>query len=181
MEFQVLCGENMPFNDYCPMGAPKPARADGLCPYHTNNLNDCMQVCADAHSLCKAVVWNPDMTAGYGNCYPKRDVSPSTYSNVTNAPPQAHMAVAINIPTLDQSCTNGTIVRSSNGDEFQVSCNDNRPSNDIAQVHAENITACANACATFNNATAGKCIAAMYDSTMNSGKLCYCVILIRIR
>jgi hypothetical protein len=169
MKFQILCGQNMPLNDYCPIGSPKPQRADGLCPYHAESLSDCMQICATSAPLCKAVVWNPDMTGGYGNCYPKTDVSPANYAAISNAPPEAHMAVAINIPTLDESCTNGTTTKASNGADFEISCNDNRASNDIQQVHAENITACLDACSTFNNSTAGKCSGAMYDSTMASG------------
>src|SRR3546814_1671281 len=42
----------------------------------------------------------------------------------------------------------------------------NRGGKDLSQVHAETLDECADACATFNNATLGVCVSAMYDSTM---------------
>jgi hypothetical protein len=169
MKFQIYCNQDMNLNDYCPIGGPTPGKRDGVCPYHADTLDECMDICSRAAPLCQAVAWNPDESDGYGNCYPKTALSPANYISVTNAAPARHMAVAVDIPTLDETCTNGTTTNASNGEGFEVSCNDNRAGNDIEQVHAENITACVSACATFNNATAGDCMAVMYDSTMASG------------
>jgi hypothetical protein len=74
----------------------------------------------------------------------------------------------MNLPTLDVNCSGDDLV-ATNGAQFNVSCNYNRNGADLIQVHAESINECADACATFGNATLGECVSATYDSTMKSG------------
>ena len=124
-----------------------------------------MELCSQTHPLCKAVTYNPDMGEGYGNCYPKSDFSTSGY--LSN--PTTHMAVAANLPTLNSSCTNGSVYTAPNNEQFTVSCNDNRAWNDLIQVHSANLSHCIDSCASYSNATTGDCVAVVYDSTLNSG------------
>lgn len=109
------------------------------------------------------------MSSGYGNCYPKSDVSSTNFRSATLRAPTSHLAVVVNMPTVDSACSSDSTISASNGAQFDVSCNDNRANNDLVQVHAENMDACADACATFSNATLGECMGAMYDSTFKSG------------
>ena len=109
------------------------------------------------------------MSSGYGNCYPKSDVSTSNFRAASQRAPTSHLAIVVNRPTLDPDCTDDLVLDSANSTRFTVSCNDNRSGNDLAQVHAETMGECADACATFNNATLGECVSAMYDSTLRSG------------
>jgi hypothetical protein len=107
------------------------------------------------------------MSSGYGNCYPKSDVSASNFRVAQFT--ASHLAIVVNVPTFNVECSNDDSVVATNGAQFDVSCNDNRGGNDLAQVHAEDMKECANACATFNNATLGECVSATYDSTLKSG------------
>ena len=109
------------------------------------------------------------MSSGYGNCYPKSDVSASNFRAASLRAPTSHLAVVVNMPTLDADCSNDETLSASNGVQFNVSCNDNRANNDLVQLHAESMNECADGCATFNNATLGECVGAMYDSTLRSG------------
>jgi len=170
MDFEVLCDQDMPFDDFCPINGPTstPARGNGVCPYHADSLEECMELCSQTHPVCKAVTYNPDMEEGYGNCYPKSDFSISTYVS-TGSNPTTHMAVAANWPTLNSSCTNGSVYTAPNNEQFTVSCNDNRASNDLIQMHSANLSNCIDSCASYSNATTGDCVAVVYDSTLNSG------------
>ena len=167
MDFKVLCDQDLPFNDFCPIGgaASTLPRADGLCPYHADSLEECMELCSQTHPLCKAVAYNPDMGGGYGNCYPKSDFSALGY--ISN--PSLHMAVAANLPTLNSSCTNGSVYTAPNNEQFTVSCNENRAYHDLIQLHSANLSYCIDSCASYSNATTGDCVAVVYDSTLNSG------------
>jgi hypothetical protein len=109
------------------------------------------------------------MTSGYGNCYPKSDVSTSDFRAAPLRAPTSHLAIVQNVDSLDPDCTDGSSLTASNGNRFNVSCNDNSAGNDLIQVHAETMEECASACGTFNNATAGECVSAVYDSTLRSG------------
>jgi hypothetical protein len=167
MDFEVLCDQDLPFNDFCPLSgaASTLPRGNGLCTYHADSLEECMELCSQTHPLCKAVTYNPDMRGGYGNCYPKSDFSASGY--ISN--PSTHMAVAANLPTLNSSCTNGSVYTAPNNEQFTVSCNENRAFNDLVQLHSANLSYCIDSCASYSNATTGDCVAIVYDSTLNSG------------
>lgn len=169
MHFQILCSNNMPLNDFCPLNGPTPARRAGVCPYHADSLEDCMEKCSDSAPLCQAVVYNPDMTGAYANCYPKTALSRSGLAPSSQGPPFSHMAYAVDLPMLDQSCKNGSNMTAAGGAVFELSCNDNRAGNDLDRTHAEDWQSCIDACGKFNNATAGECAGALWDSTLGSG------------
>lgn len=167
MDFEILCDQDMPFDDFCPWFGPTstPPRDNGVCPYHADSLEECMELCSQTHPACKAVSYNPDMKEGYGNCYPKSDFSASTYSSS----PATHMAVAAKWPTLNSSCTNGSLYTTPNNEQFTVSCNDNRPYNDLIQVHSANLSHCIDSCASYSNSTTGDCVAVVFDAVLYSG------------
>ncbi|KIV99776.1 uncharacterized protein PV09_08582 [Verruconis gallopava] len=168
MALQILCNRDMPLNDYCALDSPQPARSDGVCPYHAETMEECLEICSEAAPICKGVVFNPDKAMGYGNCYPKSDISTSNIETTAQVAPARHFAMVNNIPTLNETCSNNTITKASDGEEFLLTCNDNRPYNDLVRVHSENLTACVDACTSFKNATAGECVGVMWDSTMSS-------------
>jgi len=166
MDFDVLCNQDMTFNDFCPWFGPTstPQRDIGVCPYHADSLEECMELCSQTHPACKAVAYDPSMGLGYGNCYPKSDFSASTYKfNSAN-----HMAVA-NWPTLNSSCTNGTLYTAPNNKQFTVSCNNNHMFNDLIEVHSANLSSCIDSCANYSNSTTGDCVGVIFDSTLTSG------------
>ena len=174
MEFTVLCDQDMPFDDYCPDNGPtSTALQNGICPYHADSLEDCMELCSAAIPLCKAVTYNPGMDTSYGNCFTKTDFSPSNYHS-TASQTARHMAVVANLATLDASCTNGSIHTSPNGEQFSVNCNNDIPNNDLHFVHSTNLSYCIDFCSTYSNATTGDCVAVVFDSSqLNGWQNCY--------
>ncbi|KAL9068461.1 MAG: hypothetical protein Q9157_006499 [Trypethelium eluteriae] len=175
--YRILCDQDMILvSDMCPLTSPTHSTAtSGLCPTHANSLQGCMTQCSAAHPLCKAVVYAPDMDKGYGNCYFKNEVDQSSIQTWNNPGDIKHMAIlqqsALNANT---SCTNGTTYTSSNGAGFAISCNQNQPPNDLVQFHMQNMSACADACATYTNSSGLKCTGVVFDSSMEDGyENCY--------
>src|SRR5689334_9879478 len=109
------------------------------------------------------------MYSGYGNCYPKSDVSAVNFRPARRTTPTSHLAIVVNRPALNRDCSNDASLAASTGAQFRVSCNDNRPGNDLIQVHAESMDECADACATYRNATTGDCVSASFDSSLLGG------------
>ena len=172
LEFEVVCASDMTFDDYCPSNGPTslPARTDGVCPYHADSLEECMELCSTAQPLCQSVAYDPDMVNGYGNCYPK---SAFLASGVAKSD-TAMLAFGKNLGTLSASCTNGTSSTASNKDVFEVGCANDLSGFDLAQVHAGNMSSCIDSCATYSNATTGDCAAVVFDSTLQRGwQNCY--------
>ncbi|KAL9096487.1 MAG: hypothetical protein Q9165_001484 [Trypethelium subeluteriae] len=175
--YQILCDQDMILvSDMCPLTSPTHLTAtNGLCPTHADSLQDCMTQCSAAHPLCKAVVYAPDMANGYGDCYFKDDVDSSSIQTWNSPGDVRHMAIlqqsALNANT---SCTNGTTYTSSNGAGFAITCNQNQPPNDLVQFHMQNMSACADACATYTNSSGLTCTGVIFDSSMEDGyQNCY--------
>ena len=62
-QFEILCDVDFMSvgGDYCPLN-----QLPWECPAHADNLDECLELCSQAHPLCKGVSWNPDMKQGYG-------------------------------------------------------------------------------------------------------------------
>lgn len=153
MEFEIHCDIDNAFGDYNPDKYPHPP--------HTDTLAECMDICSNAHPLCRAVSWNPDMEAGFANCYLKNSLvgNPKTPSNYV-----AHTAVA-KLGLLNNSCpTNSTYT--SNGKVLNVDCNqiNDGSNNNLTSIHENDLDSCLDACA--SNTT---CALAVFDALMDDG------------
>lgn len=64
--FQILCNQDFDGagGDYCPYET-----LPYKCYRHADSFEECLQLCSEAHPLCKGVTFNPDMQSGFGNCY----------------------------------------------------------------------------------------------------------------
>jgi hypothetical protein len=163
MEFEILCGLDMGgYGDYCPDN-------DVTCPKHTDTMEECLEYCSISHPLCLGVSWNPDMLAGYPNCYLKND--PSAGTPAPDVGFTTHSALA-RLPQANISCpTNATYI-SSNSKSFELTCNEGRSgSSNFTSYHDANLDGCINTCAT----SAGQdCVGVVYDASMTEGyENCY--------
>ncbi|KAL9095539.1 MAG: hypothetical protein Q9165_002410 [Trypethelium subeluteriae] len=119
------------------------------------------------------------MFAGYGNCYYKDNVSAESFNPLTSIDPPMHMAILDqdNFWDVDSSCINGTNYTSSNGAVFEIACNTNDNTNfgtDIASFRSQNMSVCADACATYTNSSGYDCVGVVFDSSLVDGyQNCY--------
>ena len=177
-EYQIYCSAEMPeVNDLCPFTSPTASTPiNNTCPTHANSLQDCMNQCSAAHPLCLAVTYIPDMEYGYGNCYFKNNISIGSITP-TSGNDVRHLALANSdlVFNTDSDCTNGTSYTSPNEAEFETLCNQDIPTAySVAVYHMSNLSACADACATYSNSSGLTCVAAAFDSTLVNGYLnCY--------
>ena len=174
-QYEILCDEDMVLvDDLCPSTSPTYSGNTGdlgtTCPTHANDLMDCMDQCSAAHPLCVAVSFNPAMSYGYGNCYFKSNVSAASIETWNSPNDTRHMAVLNqNAWGLNLSCTNGSTYVSPNQAEFKVVCSQNIYGDDLVQLHMQNLSACADACATYSNKSGLACVGAVFDSTLLTG------------
>jgi PAN domain len=165
LNFTIHCNQDFGGGDYCPNS---PIGNSTGCPFHTNSLSECMQLCSEAHPLCSGVSYNPDMIDGYANCYLKNDTSVGfkLQSGLV-----VHSAV-VNIANLTSNCTQGASI-TSNGKSYNQNCNQNRPGHDLSVYHDTSLDKCLDTCATW---TAGgqSCVGVVFDAYMEMGwENCY--------
>jgi hypothetical protein len=134
--------------------------------YHTESLEECLKICTGLHPLCRAVSWNPDLTAGYANCKPKYGNSPS-FISPTAKQGVIHAAEIVEFDVPDSKCPQESVYQASGGDRprFDIHCGKSNPGRNITNLHAHNITACMDACAT---STQG-CKAILFSSVLDGG------------
>ena len=161
MEFEILCNLDMPYGEYHPSNV-------NYAPYHANTLQDCMEFCAISRPLCVGVSWNPDMEAGFANCYPKNS------QDGTPTPPKnnvVHSALWKN-NQLNVSCpANTTYLDSNYGKSFETSCNSGRLGGTNTSYHDANLDGCIDTCASNSS---NNCLGVVYDGSLQGGFLnCY--------
>ena len=158
-QYQIVCGLDLNGDDYCPQGAPS-------CPFHADSLEDCMNWCSSSHPLCAGVAYNPDLIAGYANCYPKNN---ATVQLVAQSDHVTHTALLqINPPNAPCS---GTSYTSGNGKIFKLSCNVGRESSDIISYHEDDLNTCLDRCANY---TSQACLGVVFDPSLQNGyENCY--------
>ncbi|KAF2238278.1 hypothetical protein EV356DRAFT_518839 [Viridothelium virens] len=144
--YKILCYTDMVLvDDFCPSRSPTYSTGTNLCPMHADSLYDCMNLCGATHPLCMAVTYVPSMNMGYGNCYPKSNVSVESLATYDSPVDTRHMAI-LDTTTWDvnSSCTNGTTYDSPSrpGAEFDIACNANNNAPDLATNYAQNMSAC---------------------------------------
>ena len=164
-QFQIECGEDTPGNDL-----PN-------SPVHRESLQDCIETCAGWHDLCKGVVFNPDMTDGYQNCYLKNNNDPS--GATSKSKDIIAFGITPFVTSYNRSCSDNTTYTSSNGTShmektFNINCDFDRPGDDIIQVRKESFDGCIDACANYFNSSIPNgptCQAVVFNAASNRGYL----------
>lgn len=165
LTFTLYCDQTVVGFDACPDDSPE-------CRAHTESLNECLDVCSTLHPICTGVAWDPSLTFGFLNCYPKNATARVFDNARASAGDGLRCAKALlEIPADDcPSAVNGRIV-ASNKDSFTISCGEDRPGNNITARHAASLGACVDTCATYTQAN---CLGAAFDTNMANGyENCY--------
>lgn len=163
--FTVHCNQDILGADYCPMEALN-------CLYHTDSLDDCMNLCTTSITQCSGVVWNPDMKKGFGNCYPKFNITAGfvARNNENTINGISHSAI-LNYPKIRDTCVSAKVLASSNGTGYTLTCDQDRAGNDLTHYHDTNLTSCIDTCEQY---TVGTCVGVVFDTKMESGfENCY--------
>ena len=160
-QFEILCNLDMPYGDYLTTNAPYR--------HHADSLQECMEFCSTSHPLCVGVAWNPDLQAGYVNCFLKNSQgTPSAPKNST-----IHSALSRNAGR-NISCPADRIyptIIDRNGKSFEISCNSGRLGGSNTSYHDNSFDGCISTCATN---TSQNCLGVVYDGSLQGGYLnCY--------
>jgi hypothetical protein len=169
LAFTVYCNQQVAGLDSCPDESPD-------CRWHTSSLEECLDFCSKMHPLCTGVAWDPALHYGYMNCYPK-NATAQVFDNTRNSNSEGIRAAKALLEVATENClssasssSNGTMV-ASNNEIFKLSCEEDRPGNDLAVQHADSLEKCINSCATY---TKTNCLGAVFDATMVNGyENCY--------
>jgi PAN domain len=160
VDFTVYCNTEVSAGFYSPWSTE-------FNPTHVDSLEECMDICAEAHPLCRAASWNPGMIHGYQNCYLYDDSSP-----IVDFSAYILHTVVMDLPDLAAGCpTNTNYTSSSSNDSettFGISCSQEATSaTNLTFVHETNITSCMDRCASWSDTPA--CEAIIFDPTMGIG------------
>ncbi|KAL9097931.1 MAG: hypothetical protein Q9165_000257 [Trypethelium subeluteriae] len=167
-QYQILCDTDMVLvDDFCPFTSATYSAGTDLCPMHADSLHDCMNLCGAAHPLCMAVSYVPSMSMGYGNCYPKSNVSAENLGTWDSPGDTRHMAL-LDTSNLDinSSCTNGTTYNSPSrsGADFDIACDTNSDAPNLITSYAQNMSACADMCVLYANTSTLPCIGVVFET-----------------
>ncbi|KAK3717681.1 hypothetical protein LTR37_005748 [Vermiconidia calcicola] len=164
-EFLIYCDKDFGgYGDYCPDNL----QAEGSgCPPHADTLEECMQICSDAHPLCTGVSFNPDLELGYANCYLKSDLDGA----VAQAPAEGvatHSAeITAAFADVSVGCPSSRTYTSDNGKDFAVECYDGRVGSDnITSQHETSVEDCLESCSIR---TGLGCIGVVFDIELLDG------------
>jgi hypothetical protein len=140
---------------------------------HASTLDECMDYCDQLRPLCSRVNLNSDLlNLGWMNCELKNVTAqrPSSYTRT-----MGHTAEALTVTLPRERCNHNSTRTASDGRQFRVSCNDQRPLNYSAvplmrRAHDTSVGGCLQRCADVNFT----CNAAVFDVSLQSGyQNCY--------
>ena len=172
-EFEIFCNTDFAgFGDYTPYNLMEEYSTAVTKHYsvlpHADSLDECLEICSNAHPLCNGVSYNSDMYSGYGNCYLKNN--PWAY------PPAATLNYSIThsarvtpklLGAVDRSCTAGEVQTTSNSNRFEVSCGQERTGREnITSFHEFSAASCMDHCASYTDQT---CLGVVFDISMQYG------------
>lgn len=166
LNFTIHCNQDILGADYC-------AQYSLDCKFHADSLQECMNICTQALSQCSGVAYNPDMMHGFGNCYPKFNLTQGFIPTGGSIDDGAitHSAVA-HYNTIPYNCTSNAVIAAGTGQGYTTSCGQDSPGNDITKYHSENITNCITSCSKWSGT--GSCFAVVFDTNMTNGfENCY--------
>lgn len=139
--------------------------------HHANSLEECLSICLAVRPLCRAVAYVPGLTLGYPNCWPKTGSPDLAVFAPDGRRGTIHTAVIDEFDRIDESCPSNTHYEATDNKAFDIHCGQVNTGRNFTSVHAQNITACIDACAvnTDNN-----CTGIVFDSSLTSGyQNCY--------
>lgn len=131
---------------------------------HTDTMKECIETCSENRPICLGVSWNPDLSLGWPNCYPKSRNDRKSLRTVSYA---IHTAMAV--VEYNSSCVdNIDYISSANDKTYRTSCSQSDDSPSIDSTHAPNFESCMETCASYHvNGTS--CIAVNYDGSFRNG------------
>lgn len=155
MNFTIHCDRNDSADEPLLNGLAHPqARAE--------TFEDCIEWCATSRPRCLGVVWNPDLEYGFNNCFPKAS-GDEEFLEVPNA--AVHVALAVDIPPGNTSCTDTEEHKATNGKTFRIECSREIPGTIREAHHTSSLEECIDDCAEYKNDTGPACALALYDGT----------------
>ena len=163
MRFEILCNLDLAYGDYRPSNV-------NYWPYHADSLQECMDLCSTSRPLCVGVSWNPDMEAGYANCYPKSSqmgIPETPKSFVTHSAKWRDDGYNISCPT------GKTYSISNYNKSFEISCNSGRLRGSNTSYHDTSLDGCINTCATNSSQN---CLGVVYDGSLQGGFSNCCIL-----
>lgn len=166
LEFIVYCDQDVRGYDLCSDASPN-------CRSHARTLGECLDYCSTLPgSLCTGVAWDPALRNGYTNCYPKKAAAQLFDNGRQSDTSGVRCAKAlIQYPTDEcRSKTTGTVL-ATNKDKFTLTCEGDRPGNNITTQHSNSLELCIDSCAKYTDPT---CVGAVFDANMSLGyENCY--------
>ena len=131
-----------------------------------------MDVCAGAHPLCLGISWNVDMKSGWGNCYPKNNITDSDTSSPKGTEAITHSAQVANLPSSNGICPSNTTYAAGDGKIFEVDCFDKRTgAENFTSIHSADVASCMDTCSMGSNQT---CVGVLFDNVLVDGyENCY--------
>jgi hypothetical protein len=137
-KFKIACFKDHYGGDYHPDGWP----------WHTDSLEECMELCSNSTSACEAVTWNPGMAFSFSNCMPKTNVKVGDEEAALDTP--LHLAFAI-LPDIENDCVDKSVIGADANKNFELQCNTDLGGEPTSSVHQNTLNNCLDACANANN------------------------------
>ena len=157
LQFQINCGKDFEGNDMD-------------VNFHADTLEECMEKCSTMQSRCNGVSWNPDLSTGYANCYPKSSNDSTLLVSSTHI---VHTALA-SYNTPNATCNDHSSYISKNGIRFNVLCEQEIVNYDIISVYQPDFGSCIEYCSTYHNDSTPACLSVTYNAQANYGyQNCY--------
>lgn len=164
IQYTTHCGKFIDGNDECFSGYPC-LQGDFTGFFHAKSLEECVKICMEQHPLCRAVSFNPGLEIGFANCRP-RTTLPQSLSNPRSDMGILHAATITQIDPIDRACpSNKTYTTSTTRTSFDIRCGQLSTGSNVTSVHAQNLNACMDACASSKT----KCVGALFDSSLAGG------------
>lgn len=162
-KFKIRCGQDYQGDDLLfNVGTDEGSKSAEML--HSSTLDECLEECSTGLPLCLGVAWNPDVSNGWANCYPKWN---SNEEKLGNGSAPYHSALRIFAPNT--TCADGTDYGSKiDGKKYRVTCSQRILEPDLATTHATSLEDCIDQCAEFPNES--PCSAVSYQG---SGRLGY--------
>lgn len=182
-EYKTICGSDIPGGDFGPAyvsSEPAYFATSTRMAWHADNYEQCMDMCATSHPLCRAFVFAKSMT--WVNCYLKNAMSIMSIPGLGMNNHRMHSGIIFQPEgqkIQSQKCKENkevlTTAASIDDMHFTLSCDDFRlpgqPADGIiTQMHRRTLTECLQACASFVPGQAEKrCIAVNFDERLDYG------------
>lgn len=171
MGYTMNCNKAISGYDTCFSGMNKPCFEAPYSGYfHTETMEECIQICVDQHPLCKAVTWSPELKIGYANCIPKTGYPEGTLPSPGSKQGILHSATISRIDPVSRDCPKDQTYTTPSKSTFDIHCGQASSGTNMTMLHTQNVTSCMDACA----ASEQKCVGIVFDSSLAGGfKNCY--------